>query len=180
MNSKISRNCRKFPGKLGNLNRFQGFFQVKKKSRTFPGSPGIPGHVATPLFYRRIKTGRVLIHWWIRTRGVLIHRYTGTEVCCEFCGISHNIFFKEPFGRLLLHRHSFCLLSHQDLSSFQKRCHTYFLVECYFGLICRLGTRMSSIFHGPGQKPIFNPVEHLRWNFLAKIVNSLKLLSIFA
>ena len=43
-NSKISRNCRKFPGKLGNLNRFQGFFQVKRKSRTFPGFPGIPGH----------------------------------------------------------------------------------------------------------------------------------------
>ena len=46
-NSKISWNCKKFPGKLGNLNRFQGFFQVKKKSRTFPGFPEIPGHVAT-------------------------------------------------------------------------------------------------------------------------------------
>ena len=43
-NSNMSRNCRKFPGKLENLNRFQGFFQVKKKSRTFPG---FPGHVAT-------------------------------------------------------------------------------------------------------------------------------------
>ena len=31
---------------------------------------------------------------------------------CEFCGIFHNIFFKEPFGRLLLHKHSLCLLSH--------------------------------------------------------------------
>ena len=31
---------------------------------------------------------------------------------CEFCEISHNIFFKETFGRLLLHKHSFRLLSY--------------------------------------------------------------------
>ena len=31
---------------------------------------------------------------------------------CEFCEISHNIFFKERFGRLLQHKHSLCLLSH--------------------------------------------------------------------
>ena len=29
-----------------------------------------------------------------------------------------NDFFKEPFRRLLLDKHSFCLLSHQDLSFF--------------------------------------------------------------
>ena len=34
---------------------------------------------------------------------------------CEFCEISHNIFFKEPQERLLQHNHSFCLLSHDDL-----------------------------------------------------------------
>ena len=41
---------------------------------------------------------------------------------CELCKISHNIFLKEPFGRLLPHKHSFCLLSQHDASSFQKRC----------------------------------------------------------
>ena len=44
---------------------------------------------------------------------------------CEFCELSHNTFFKELFGRLLLNKHSLCLVSNQDLSSFQKRCHTY-------------------------------------------------------
>ena len=84
---------------------------------------------------------------------------------CEFCEISRNIFFKEPFGRLLHHKHSFCLLSHHDISPFQKQCHTYFLGDYFFGLIYRLGTRVSSIFQARSQKPIFNPVEHLRWRF---------------
>ena len=99
---------------------------------------------------------------------------------CEFCEISHNTFFKEPFGRLLLHKHSLCLLSQHDTSSFQKRCYTYFPAEYFLGLIYRLVTRVSSIFQTLSQKPIFNPVEHLRWRFFVKIVNSLKLLSIFA
>ena len=34
-NSKISRNCRKFAGKLGNLNQFQGFFRSKKNPGFF-------------------------------------------------------------------------------------------------------------------------------------------------
>ena len=99
---------------------------------------------------------------------------------CESCEISHNIFFKEPFGRLLQHKHSFCLLPYHDLSLFQKRCQTYFLAEYFFDLLYRLGTRVSSIFQALSQKPIFNPVEHLRCSFFAKIVHSLKLLSIFA
>ena len=56
---------------------------------------------------------------------------------CEFCEMSHNSFFKEPFGRLLLHKH---------LSSFQKWCQTYFPAEYFLGLIWRLVTRVSSIF----------------------------------
>ena len=99
---------------------------------------------------------------------------------CEFCEISHNIFFKERFGRLLQHKHSLCLLSHLNFLPIQKRCHTYFLAEYFLGLICRLGTRVSSIFQALSQKSIFNPVEHLRWKFLAKIVYSLKPLSVFA
>ena len=94
---------------------------------------------------------------------------------CEFCEIFHKIFLKEPFGRLLLHKHSFCLLSQHDASSFQKRCYTYFPAEYLLGLIYRLVTRVSSIFQTLSQKPIFNPVEHLRWRFFVKIVNSLKL-----
>ena len=98
----------------------------------------------------------------------------------EFWEIYHKTFFKESFGRLLLHKHSFCLLSQRDASSFQKRCYTYFPAEYFLGLIYRLVTRVSSIFQTLSQKPIFNPVEHLRWRFFVKIVNSLKLLSIFA
>ena len=69
-------------------------------------------------------------------------------VFCEFCKISHNAFFIESFGRLLLHNHLFCLLfnHHHDLSPFQKRCQTYFPAEYFLGLICRLGTRVSSTF----------------------------------
>ena len=51
-------------------------------------------------------------------------------------------------------------------TSIQKRCHSYFLVEYFFGLICRLRTRVSSIFQALTQKSIFNPVEHLRVSFL--------------
>ena len=47
----------------------------------------------------------------------------------EFYEISHNTFFKEPFGRLLLHK---------QLSSFQKWCHTYSPAEYFLGLNCRL------------------------------------------
>ena len=69
-------------------------------------------------------------------------------------------FFKEPFGRLLRHKHSFYLLSHYELSRFQKQCYTYFLVEYFLGLICGLGARVSSIFQALSQRPIFNPAEH--------------------
>ena len=79
----------------------------------------------------------------------------------EFCEISHNISFKEPFGRLLLHKDLLCLLSYHDLSPFQKRYHTYFLAECFLGLTCRLGTKVSSVFKTLGQKPFLNPVKHL-------------------
>ena len=61
-------------------------------------------------------------------------------------GNFHKTFFKEPFGRLLLQKHSFGLLSQHDLLPFQKRCHTYFPAEYFLALICRLGTRVSSVF----------------------------------
>ena len=93
---------------------------------------------------------------------------------CEFCEISHNTFFKEPFGRLLLHKRSFCLLSHHDLLFFQKRCHTCFLAEHFLGFIYRLGTRVNLIFQTLRQASIFNSVENLRRSFFSKIVNSLK------
>ena len=64
----------------------------------------------------------------------------------ELCKISHNIFLEEPFGRLLLHKHSFCLLSQHDASPFQKHCYTYFPAEHFLGLFYRLVTRVSSIF----------------------------------
>ena len=72
---------------------------------------------------------------------------------CEFCEVSHNTFFKEPFGRLFLHKHLFCLLRHHDLLFFQKWFHTYFPAEYFLGLIYRLGTRVSSIFQTLTQAP---------------------------
>ena len=69
------------------------------------------------------------------------------------------------FGRLFLHKHSFCLLSHHDLLFLEKRCHTYLPPEYFLGLIYRLGTRVSSIFQTHSQTPIINPVEHLRRSF---------------
>ena len=41
-----------------------------------------------------------------------------------FIKISHNTFFTEPSRRLLLHKQLLCLLSHHDLLSFKKQCHT--------------------------------------------------------
>ena len=82
---------------------------------------------------------------------------------CEFCEISDKIFFKEPFGRLLLHKH---------LPSFQKWCHTYFPAENFLCLIWRLGTRVSSLFWSLSLKSIFSPVKYLRCSFFAKLVNS--------
>ena len=73
-------------------------------------------------------------------------RDSGTDAFfCEFCEISHKTFYKEPFGRPLLHKRSYCLLSQHNLVPFQKRCHACFPVEYLLGLICRLRTRVSSI-----------------------------------
>ena len=99
---------------------------------------------------------------------------------CEFYEISHNIFFKEPFGRLVLHKHSLCLFSYHDLSPFQKRCRSFFLAEYFFGFICRLGTKVSSICKTLSQESIFNLFKHLGWSFSCEKVNSSTPLGIFA
>ena len=39
---------------------------------------------------------------------------------CEFWEISHKTFFKERFERLLLHKHSFCLLSQHNFDLFKN------------------------------------------------------------
>ena len=88
----------------------------------------------------------------------------------EFWEISRNPFLEVPFGRLLLHKHLLSLLSHHN---FFKNVHIYFPAEYFFGLIHRLGIRVSPIFQTLRQAtPIFNAVEHLR--------RSLKPFSIFA
>ena len=62
----------KFPGIAEsfqeNLNWFQGFFQIKKTSRTFPRFPGIPGHVATLNIHIQTNHGRKHLNvrkWYI-------------------------------------------------------------------------------------------------------------------
>ena len=57
---------------------------------------------------------------------------------CEFCEISHNIFFNELFGWLLLHKDSYYLLFHHYFLPFQNRYPTYCPVEYFPGLIRRL------------------------------------------
>ena len=99
---------------------------------------------------------------------------------CEFCEISHNTFFKERLERLLLYKHSLCLLFYHDLSPFQKRCRTFILAEYFFGLICRLGTKVSSICKTLSQNAIFNLVKHLEWSFSCEKVSSSTLLGYFA
>ena len=81
--------------------------------------------------------------------------------------------WRRSFGRLLQHKNSFCLLSHHHLFAFSKTMSHLFSGWVFFRF-------NISIFQTFSQKPIFNPVENLRWNFFTKIVNSLKALSIFA
>ena len=40
--------------------------------------------------------------------------------------------------------------------------------EYFLDLICRLGARVCTIFPTLSQKPIFNPVEYLRWSLFCK------------
>ena len=88
-----------------------------------------------------------------------------------------TLFFKEPFRRLLLHKH---LLSHDDLLFFQKRCHAYFPAGNFLGFIYRLRTKVNSVFQTLRQTYIFNPVEICDGALFSKIVNSLNPLSFFA
>ena len=96
---------------------------------------------------------------------------------CEFCEISHKIFLKEPFGRLLLHKHSFCLLSQHDLLPFQKQCHTYFRAEYFLGLIVDWEQDWAQYFK-PLARSLFSTQSSICDGVsFAKIVSSL---SIFA
>ena len=123
----------------------------------------------------------MLLQIWQNSQENTKKKISAQMFSCEFCEISHYFFFKERFRRLLQHKHSLCLLPHLDLLLIQKRCHTNFLVKYFFGLICRMGTRVSSTFQALSQKSIFNPVEHLQLSFFwAKIVYSLKPFSNFA
>ena len=89
-------------------------------------------------------------------------------------------FLKNPFTTAAFHKHSLCLLSYHDLSPFQNRCPHIFWLSIFFGLICRLGTKVSSICRTLSQKPIFNLVKHLGWSFSCEKVNSSIPLGIFA
>ena len=83
---------------------------------------------------------------------------------CEFCEIS---FLKKTSDGCfsISTRSVYCpiRLFKNDVT------HIFWLSIFFFGLICRLGTRLSWIFQALGQKPIFNPVARLRWSlFLRK------------
>ena len=99
-------------------------------------------------FHKKIPALKMRFKWSCRTTefNFIKKGIPAQMLFCKFWEISQKTFFKEPFGRLLLHKHSFCLLSQHDLVPFQKQYHTYFPDEYFLGLICRLGTRVSSIF----------------------------------
>ena len=106
---------------------------------------GVPTNF--PIFTRKhLLLRRVFNKLQIYSLTLLIKKIPAQMFFCEFWEISHKTFFKEPFGRLLLQKHLFCLSSQHGLVPFQKRCRTYFPAEYFVGLICRLGTRVSSIF----------------------------------
>ena len=82
---------------------------------------------------------------------------------CEFCWISYNTFFKESFGRLLLHKH---------LWSIQKWCHTYFPAEYFLGLIGGWKQEWAQYFK-PLAWNLFSTLPNIcNGAFFAKIVNS--------
>ena len=105
-----------------------------------------------------------LVHFWLKLVPILwfFHHhlqfgdYAFTVLAqtfpCEFWEISHNTFSKELLERLLLPKHLFYLLFCRNLSHFQKRFHMYFPGEYFLDLICRLGARVSSVFHILSQK----------------------------
>ena len=78
---------------------------------------------------------------------------------CEFWKISHNTFFKEPFRRLLPHKHSLCLLSTTNFCFFKTDVRHIFQLS-------------SSIFQTLSQTPTFNPVKHLKtfWRGLENVL----------
>ena len=73
-------------------------------------------------------------------------------VLCDFREVSHKTSFKKSIRWLLLQKLYVCLASRHDRSSFQKRCHTYFPSENSLGFVCRLRTRVNSIFETLSQK----------------------------
>ena len=98
--------------------------------------------------------------------------------CCEFCEISHNIFFVSEGSFSINTLYVYCLTL--TFCFFKNDVTHIFWLSVFFGLICRLGTRVSSIFQALSQRPIFNPVEYQRLSFFyAKIVCGLKPLNIF-
>ena len=102
--------------------------------------------------------------------------------CSEFSEISFNTFLKEPSDGC------FCLNTRSVYCPTRTFCFfkndvTHFPAEYFSGLIYRLGTRVSSIFQTLRQALIFKRdfYFHLRCSiFFLKIVNSLKLLSVFS
>ena len=78
---------------------------------------------------------------------------------CEFCEISQNIFFKDPLdGCFSINTSSVYYLT-MTFYLFKNNITHIILADNFFGLICRLGTTVSSVFQAHSPKPIFNPCQ---------------------
>ena len=96
---------------------------------------------------------------------------------CQFSEISHNIFFKERFERLLQHKHLLCLLAHL----YSKTMSHIFWLNIFSVEFVGWGQEWAQ-YYKLLAKSLYSTQSNIRdWVFfLAKIVYSLKPLSIFA
>ena len=79
---------------------------------------------------------------------------------CGFSKISHNTFFKEPFGRLLLHKHSFWLYCPtRNFHLLKKRYHTYFLAQYFFRFNLEAGNKSELSISNPDPEAYFQPSQ---------------------
>ena len=125
-------------------------------------------------FWRAINCQK-LSQTWECAFHFIKNRDIGTDVSYELCEISHNAFLKKPFGRLLLHNHSFWNCPTTTFRLFKNDVTPVFRLSTFSTEFEDWEQEWAQYVKTLGKKPIFNLFKHLWWSFFAKIVNSFKL-----